>query len=148
MQITLFSFLIATGWSSLFTLLIYFFRKKYISMSFFSVMGLLQLNLFCILRMVLPLEMPFTKVVSFQGIYASIINFFNQPIKVLQNRVTITIGSTILVFWLLSSLFLLVRLYCYYAKTKNEIESFHEIKDTNVYRILESIEEKSKKNSR
>lgn len=145
MQITLFSFFIATGWSSLFTLLIYFFQKKYISMSFFSVMGLLQLNLFCILRMLLPLEMPFTKVVSFQGIYASIIYFFNQPIKVLRNRFTITIGGIILVFWLLSSLFLLVRLYCCYVKTKNEIKLFHEIKDTNVYRVLELIKEKNKK---
>lgn len=58
MDFTVFSFAMAVVWTGIFAKLISILRKRMSVLQYFSVYPLLILLLFCILRIILPLELP------------------------------------------------------------------------------------------
>lgn len=122
MQVTFFSFCMAAGWSSLLIVLVYFFRKKHLSIRFFSILGLVQLYLFCAIRILLPVELPFTKVIASRNIYTKIYRFVNTSFTVGNN--SLTIGRIAAYIWLFTSLSLLCRLFYQYRKSMKEIKNY------------------------
>ncbi len=123
----------AVIWSSLLIVLLYFFRKKYLSMSFLSITGLLLLYIFCIVRIVLPIELPFTRVIGSENIYSNLISFFNLPI--LEKGIVIKIKHLIVGIWVIVSFVLLLRLAYQYILSLKEIKRY-DVETTLDYRDL------------
>lgn len=80
MYFTIFSLTITVVWVSFFAILISTFRKQMSVLQYFSIYPLLIVLLFCILRMLLPLELPYTIVIDSEKILPSIQFFLVTPL--------------------------------------------------------------------
>ena len=80
MYFTIFSLTIAVVWVSFFAILISIFRKQMSVLQYFSIYPLLIVLLFCILRMFLPLELPYTVVIESENILPQIQSFLVTPL--------------------------------------------------------------------
>lgn len=80
MYFTIFSLTIAVVWVSFFAILISIFRKQMSVLQYFSIYPLLIVLLFCILRMFLPLELPYTVVIESENILPQIQSFLATPL--------------------------------------------------------------------
>ena len=69
MQITIFSVWMTILWSSILILIFYVLRKKLVLLDVCSVSGVLILYIFCIFRLMIPIELPWTKEVWGGEIY-------------------------------------------------------------------------------
>ena len=69
MQITIFSVWMTILWSSILILIFYVLRKKLVLLDICSVSGVLILYIFCIFRLMIPIELPWTKEVWGGEIY-------------------------------------------------------------------------------
>lgn len=92
MHITFFSVLMTVLWSSILILIFYVLRTKYQLMDICSVSGVIVLYLFCMIRMIIPVEFPWTKVIAGGTLYNRIYYFC---------RIERNIGNSISVFDLL-----------------------------------------------
>ena len=61
MDITFFSVWMTVLWSSILILIFYVLRTKYQLIDIYSVSGVIVLYLFCMIRMVIPVEFSWTK---------------------------------------------------------------------------------------
>ena len=133
MQITIFSFLMAVMWSSVLIVLLYFCRKKYLSINFFSISGLFLLYIFCIIRIVLPIELPFTRVIGLESIYNKLISFWDIPVW--ESGFTIKTKHLIIGTWVIVTFILLIRLAYQYIVSLKEINRY-DIEITSDYKDL------------
>lgn len=76
MHITFFSVWITVLWSSILILIFYVLRTKYQLIDICSVSGVIVLYLFCMMRMVIPVEFSWTKVLFGGTLYNKIYYFF------------------------------------------------------------------------
>ena len=74
MQISFYSFLFSIVISSIFIVLLYFFRKKIAFCNYYGLYTILGLYAVTFARMALPFEFKFTYTFSDQNVYASIMN--------------------------------------------------------------------------
>lgn len=75
MQITFFSIWMTVLWSSILILIFYVLRTKYQLIDICSVSGVIVLYLFCMIRMVIPVEFSWTKVIAGGTLYNRIYYF-------------------------------------------------------------------------
>lgn len=75
MQITFFSVWMTVLWSSVLILIFYVLRTKYKLIDICSVSGVIVLYLFCMIRMIIPVEFPWTKVIFGGTLYNKIYYF-------------------------------------------------------------------------
>lgn len=136
MQITVFSFFTSMVWSSLLVAIIYLFRKKCFFMKQFGIASLIFLYLFCITRMVIPFELPFTKVLTAKGAFSTIYRIVGI------NKIGISNVSILLllfIIWIVVSVILLVRFaYQYFVETK-EISSYLIRVDGQCTRVFKKV---------
>lgn len=71
-----FSFLMAVLWSSLFFCILSFLQKDIRFIRHFGITTIFIIYLGCILRFLLPLKLPFTKVIPDSVVYAALYDFF------------------------------------------------------------------------
>lgn len=64
MGITLFTIFSTFVWSSLLIVLLYILRKKMLFLDLISVTGILSIYIFCLVRLIFPVEFPWTKVIE------------------------------------------------------------------------------------
>lgn len=76
MHITFFSVWMTVLWSSILVLIYYVLRTKYELIDICSVLGVIVLYLFCMMRMVIPVELSWTKVLFGGTLYNKIYYFF------------------------------------------------------------------------
>lgn len=76
MHITFFSVWMTVLWSSILILIFYVLRTKYQLIDICSVSGVIVLYLFCMIRMVIPVEFSWTKVIFGGTLYNKIYYFF------------------------------------------------------------------------
>ncbi len=76
MHITFFSVWMTVLWSSILILIFYVLRTKYQLIDICSVSGVIVLYLFCVIRMVIPVEFSWTKVIAGGTLYNRIYYFF------------------------------------------------------------------------
>ena len=74
MQISFYSFLFSIVISSIFIVLLYFFRKKIAFSNYYGLYTILGLYAVTFARMALPFEFKFTYTFSDHNVYASIMN--------------------------------------------------------------------------
>ncbi len=138
MQITFFSFSMAVLWSSLLITMIYLFRKNYLSIQFYSISGLLLLYVFCLIRIVLPLEVPFTKVVVSKYGYNQMVHFFQMSLWE-GNGYHLKVGTLLFGLWAIGAVIKILRYTYYYIKSTREIKRFEKKTDLNTQTVMDKI---------
>lgn len=137
MHLTIFSFGMAVIWSSILIIVIYLFRKNYLTVKFLSISGLLLLYVCSLVRMVLPIELPFAKIVISKEIVVDIVRFLFFVLW--QGKYSITIGSLLLTVWIGVSVILLLRFIYQYCKSIRAIECFTKKEDNMLQGVLKQL---------
>ena len=112
MQITLFSFISALLWSSLLIIVIYLVRRTRFR-PHFGVLTMVLLYLFCAARLLLPLEFPYTVIVSDSVVYPRIYSFLTRKPEPITH---LPVGLLLCAIWLFGTVFLLIRYALQYRK--------------------------------
>lgn len=76
MEINIFSMFMALVFGNILIILLYLCRKKYCFMKNFGVSTVIGLYLLCAFRVLLPLDLPFTKVLQFKGFVSNLLYDF------------------------------------------------------------------------
>ncbi len=98
MKITLFSFFMACLWSNSFIIVIFCLRRHAVIIRFFTVSGLFLLYLFCLIRMVLPFELPLSQIIVLKP-YSAIYLFLNRTVADFYGM-HITAGGLLILIWI------------------------------------------------
>lgn len=133
MQISIFSVWMTVLWSSILILIFYFFRTKSLLMDICSVTGVIILYLFCLVRMAIPIELPWTRVVFGGKIYNGLYDFLRMQIDF---GIKISIYQIIPLIWMAGTIYLLVRLFTQYIKVTGYFGKLPVLKDEKIEEIL------------
>ena len=142
MQMTIFSVWMTILWSSILILLFYGLRKKSILLEVCSVSGVLILYIFFIIRLLIPIEFPWTKEVWGGWIYNWVYNAVRYEIKV---GVTLQLYQLFFILWITGSGIFLLKLAIKYRKLTKLLERISVIKDERAECILTTILSKNEK---
>lgn len=114
MGFSLFSFLMAVLWSSLFFCILALLQKSIRFIRHFGITTIFVIYVGCILRILLPLKLPFTKVIPDSVVYAALYDFFCLR-KFHMGFLQISVMDILAVISLLVSLALAVRFFRQYV---------------------------------
>lgn len=134
MQITIFSVWMTILWSSILILIFYFLRKKLILLDVCSVSGVLILYIFCIIRLMIPIELPWTKELWGGEIY-------NRVYDVVRYEVVsgINIYQMFYLIWMAGAFFFLIKLTIRYIKLKKMLDRIPVRKDERAESVLTTV---------
>lgn len=134
MQITIFSVWMTILWSSILILIFYFLRKKLILLDVCSVSGVLILYIFCIIRLMIPIELPWTKELWGGELY-------NWVYEVVRYEVVsgINIYQMFGLIWMAGAFFFLIKLTIKYIKLRKMLDRIPVRKDERTESILTAV---------
>ena len=141
MQITIFSVWMTILWSSILILIFYVLRKKLVLLDVCSVSGVLILYIFCIIRLLIPIELPWTKELWGGEIY-------NRVYDVVRYEVAsgINIYQMFGLIWMAGALFFLTKLTIRYIKLTKMLDRIPVKKDERAESVLTAVlKEKEKR---
>lgn len=138
MDFTVFSFAMAVVWTGIFAKLISVLRKRMSILQYFSVYPLLILLLFCILRIILPLELPYTIVIKSENIVPMVQDFFRTPFIRLGN-IHISLMLLISIIWILGAIVILLRRLWNYYHFKRFLNFLPASEDKRLYHFLKRL---------
>ena len=141
MQITIFSVWMTILWSSILILIFYVLRKKLVLLDVCSVSGVLILYIFCIIRLLIPIELPWTKELWGGEIY-------NRVYDVVRYEVAsgINIYQMFGLIWMAGALFFLIKLTIRYIKLTKMLDRIPVKKDERAESVLTAVfKEKEKR---
>lgn len=133
MQITIFSVWMTVFWSSLLILLFYVLRNHFILIDVCSVSGVIVLYLFCLIRMLFPVEFPWTRVIANTEFYNKLHDAFYHKLNM---GTGLYVYQILLALWLIGTAGLLLRMLNQYMRI---IRYFGSLKTTEDKRILDAI---------
>ena len=136
MQITIFSIGMTILWSSILILVFYMLRKKSILLEACSVSGVLLLYLFCAVRLMIPIELPWTKEVFGGEIYNRIYDVVRYEVV---SSLNIQIYQMFYLIWMAGAFFFLVRFAVQYKKLAKVMDRIPVIKDERAEDILMTV---------
>lgn len=134
MQITIFSVWMTILWSSILILIFYVLRKKLVLLDVCSVSGVLILYIFCIIRLMIPIELPWTKELWGGEIY-------NRVYDVVRYEVVsgINIYQMFGLIWMAGAFFFLIKLTIRYIKLKKMLDRIPVKKDERAESVLTTV---------
>lgn len=141
MQITIFSVWMTILWSSILILIFYVLRKKLVLLDVCSVSGVLILYIFCIIRLLIPIELPWTKELWGGEIY-------NRVYDVVRYEAAsgINIYQMFGLIWMAGALFFLTKLTIRYIKLTKMLDRIPVKKDERAESVLTAVlKEKEKR---
>ena len=136
MQITIFSIGMTILWSSILILVFYMLRKKSILLEACSVSGVLILYLFCAVRLMIPIELPWTKEVFGGEIYNRIYDVVRYEVV---SSLNIQIYQMFYLIWMAGAFFFLVRFAVQYMKLAKVMDRIPVVKDGRAEDILMTV---------
>lgn len=136
MQITIFSVWMTVLWSSILIIIFYLLRKKSILLDVCSVSGVLILYLFCMIRLMIPIELPWTKEVSGGELYNKIYDMIRYEMPV---GLGIHIYQVLLSIWIIGAVILLTRYFLQYFKLMRILEKLPVVENGKTVEILENF---------
>lgn len=136
MQITIFSVWMTVLWSSILIIIFYLLRKKSILLDVCSVSGVLVLYFFCVIRLMIPIELPWTKEVSGGNLYNKMYDVISYEIPV---GIGIHIYQVLLFIWIIGAVILLTRYFLQYFKLMRTLEKLPVVENGKTVEILESL---------
>ena len=134
MQITIFSVWMTILWSSILILIFYVLRKKLVLLDVCSVSGVLILYIFCIIRLMIPIELPWTKELWGGELY-------NWVYEVVRYEVVsgINIYQMFGLIWMAGAFFFLIKLTIRYIKLTKMLDRIPVKKDERTESILTAV---------
>lgn len=142
MHITFFSVWMTVLWSSILILIFYVLRTKYQLIDICSVSGVIVLYLFCMIRMIIPVEFPWTKILFGGTLYNRIYYFF---------CIERNIGNDISVFdmlrfiWYLGAFLILLHYVIQYVKVARYFGDMPVQRNSKAAKIADEIWNGTKK---
>lgn len=105
MNIDIYSIIMSVLWSDILILIFLFFSKNTRIISTLNYISVFLLSLLCILRILVPIEFPFTKIVRSYSVYPAFRDLLNQNIITGDTiNIKISLGSLLLIIWVAGSL--------------------------------------------
>jgi len=96
-------------------LIIYFLRTKLLMLDVCSVQGIIAICLFCVVRLLLPIELPWTKVVKGGVVWNQFLNFMKfEMIQI--GHITVNIGFLLALVWAVGAIYKLVNILVNYGR--------------------------------
>lgn len=135
MVIGTFSIWMTVLWSSILILIFYILRKKNILIDVCSVSGVIILYLFCMVRMVLPLEFTWTKIFSGGKVYRYLYVLISQEIGF-----NISIRHLLLVIWLIGAICFTCRHCIHYYKLRKLFHGLENCNDMKIKDIMQNLD--------
>lgn len=142
MDITFFSFFISILWSSIFIIGIYLCRKTRFFMYQFGATGFVLLYLFCIMRMVLPVDFIFTRGFSLAGVYSDVYECIAIH-KIGESEISVV--TVLFCIWIVVSVVLMYRFVRRYFITMRKVSSYAIREDEQCKRVFGCVINDSKK---
>ena len=139
MQITVFSIIAMMFWSSVFILLMVLLRQNYYFIDICGVSGMIILYLFCFFRMVVPIEVPWTKEVPFPVVFNKIYTFFSREILLPFNGKASVVDLCVFI-WVFIGGILCVRLIALRRRAYKRISLLNINYDDECSKIIRNIE--------
>lgn len=128
MKITFFSVMMSVLWGSILILLFSLLRKKKSLTEVCSVTGIVILYVFCAVRMLIPIELPWVMIIPNETIYNSLYD------AVRYQLFGISIWEILVIVWLLGAVIqiirLIIRYYRFWCKINIIKESGKDVSDT------------------
>lgn len=142
MHFTIFSLALTVVWVSFFVILISRFRKQMSVLQYFSIYPLLIVLLFCILRMLLPLELPYTVVIESENILPQIQSFLVTP---LFDSGCINISPAFLlgIIWFAGAVIIAARRISTYHRFRHLLDFLPAAEDKRLYQFLATADKES-----
>lgn len=139
MHITYFSFLMATIWSSMIIILFYISHKKRIFINYFGVISLVILYLACGIRLLLPIEFPFVRVLGLAGVFAKIYKIIElDKINVFGLHTTIT--NILVSIWAIGIFIVSLHWMVHYYKAVRKIYSLKMYHNMQSEKVLSKVQ--------
>ena len=138
MQITIFSVWMTFLWSSLLILFCYAFRKKSALLNLCSVTGVIFLYLFCLVRMLVPMEFPWTIPISGGGGYNQIYRVLRKEVFQISGH-SLTIAQLLGGIWLAGVLVLLLLYARQYYKAAAYFGKMRQSSDPDVKAAFQKV---------
>lgn len=135
------SFFMSVFWSSVIILSVHFLRKKQFFLNGFGMSTVVQLYVFCIGRMLVVLEFPFTKAVELPGVY----NAFFRTLCLDEHtlwQMEFTLFDVFLVLWCAVTAILCAVYFLRYVQGIRRIRRLSFTEDREAAALLEKIREK------
>lgn len=146
MQITIFSVWMTFVWCSIFIVLCYILRKRSVLLNLSSMTGIIILYLFCLIRLAVPVELPWTKVVSGGSLYNFLYQIFGCEITCVAGH-EIYVYHIFVVAWGVVMAVLLTRYRIQYHRVVSYFSEMEKTEDTELNNILDEIcTDKEKRN--
>ena len=127
MKITFFSVMMSILWGSVLILLFSLLRKKKSLAEVCSITGVVILYVFCAVRMLIPVELPWVMIIPNETIYNPLFNAIRYRV------LGISIGEILVTVWLLGTVIqtirLIVRYRCFWGKISAIKESGKNVSD-------------------
>lgn len=142
MDITFFSFFMSILWSSILIIAIYLCRKTHLYIYHFGVTSLVLLYLFCVMRMVLPLDFTFTRGFPLAGVYSDI---YERIVIHKIGESEISVISVLFCIWIVASVVLMYRFARRYFITMEKVSSYAIRDDEQCKRVFGCVINDSKK---
>lgn len=142
MDITFFSVWMTVLWSSILILIFYVLRTKYQLIDICSVSGVIVLYLFCMIRMIIPVEFPWTKVIAGGTLYNRIY-YFSCIERNIGNH--ISVFDMLRLIWYSGTLLLLSYYVIQYVKMVRYFGGMSVQRNSKATQILDALWNSSKK---
>ena len=140
MSITLFSFLSSVLWSSVLIIGIFCFRKFRHFQTSFGLWTLVFLYLFCIIRAILPLELPYVVELGIENVYPQIYRFQTTSYSLGAN-VHFSVLTVLCSIWIAVSLILFIRYLYIYRKASRRIMQYAAQCGEREYEMLDAVKQ-------
>lgn len=142
MHITFFSVWMTVLWSSILILIFYVLRTKYQLIDICSVSGVIVLYLFCMIRMIIPVEFPWTKII-FGGELYNRIYYFSCVERNLGND--ISVFDLLCLLWYAGTFLIILRYVIQYVKIARFFGGMPVQRNSNAAQIVDAVWNGSKK---
>ncbi|MBD5470416.1 MAG: M56 family metallopeptidase [Lachnospiraceae bacterium] len=140
MCITAYSLTMACIWTSVLVVIMYAIQKNKRTLQYFGINNLLILYGFCIIRMLVPIELPITKTVPMEIIY----NTMTRLCTTETIGSSVLIGDVILMIWGCGTVISLCLLIKDYRMTKQILRVCTVKKEGMAYELLRKLQEKKR----
>lgn len=135
MQFTIFTLIITVLWVGIFIKLISLLRKQMAVLRYFSIYPLFILLMFCILRIIFPVELPFTRIINSRKILPLIQKFFYTPF-IHYGYIKINLAFIIGTVWIVGTILIIFKRIRDYYRFKHLLNFLPASEDKHLYDIF------------
>ena len=135
MQFTIFTLAMAVLWSGIFIKFISSFRKQMTVLPYFSIYSLFLLLLFCMLRILFPVEFPFTTVIPSKSVLPFVQNILYTPF-IRYGYIKLNLAFLLYMIWILGAVIIVFRHIIDYYRFRHLLHILPASPNAHLYHIL------------